>query len=224
MDPRLENPIWHALVTEQAGLAERAGAAARFPPAMTALGALAEPTAGAFAELAGLVAPGDVIGILLEEELELPPRLAFVDEAAVLQMVHDGSVPPVAEPLEVLSHADNTAMIELATLTKPGPFSTRTAELGTFLGIREAGAIVAMAGQRMRLPGLIEISAVCTHPSQAGRGLAARLVAAQLALVHGEGAGAFLHVRGDNARAIALYERLGFVGRRTYRYRVLRAR
>lgn len=53
-------------------------------------------------------------------------------------------------------------------------------------------------------------------------GDAARLLAAQLALVRGAGAGVFLHVKADNARAIALYERLGFRGRRRFRYLVLR--
>ena len=84
-------------------------------------------------------------------------------------------------------------------------------------GVRVDGRLVAMAGQRMRLPGLIEVSAVCTDPAHLGRGHAARPVTAQLARILGGGAGAFLPVRADNARAIALYQRLGFRVRREFR-------
>ena len=41
-------------------------------------------------------------------------------------------------------------MIELTALTKPGPFYARTHELGTFLGIRVDGQLVAMIGERMK--------------------------------------------------------------------------
>jgi len=45
---------------------------------------------------------------------------------------------------------DAPAMVELTKLTKPGPFTLRTHELGTFLGIRIDGQLVAMAGERMK--------------------------------------------------------------------------
>jgi ribosomal protein S18 acetylase RimI-like enzyme len=219
----LTNPIWHALTTEQTHFAVRDGDAARFQPEVTALAGLREPTDAALAALAGLLAPGDVLGILLDAPLALPPSLARVDAAPVLQMLHDGPAPTAGEPLEVLGAADVPAMIALADATRPGPFARRTGELGTFLGIRAGGALVAMAGQRMRLPGLVEVSAVCTDPAHLGRGHAARLITAQLAMIRGAGAGAFLHVRDDNARAIALYERLGFRATRRFHYLIVRA-
>jgi len=223
MQDALDNPIWHALTSEQARFAERAGDAARFPPAVTALAGLAAPGApGAIDALAGLLVAGEVTGLLIDGPLALPAELPAVDEAPVLQMVHDGPAPAMPDGLEELGPSDGAAMLALAEATRPGPFGTRTAELGVFLGIREGGRLVAMAGQRMRLPGLIEVSGVCTDPAHLGRGHAARLLSAQLALIRGAGLGVFLHVRADNARAIALYERAGFRGRRQFRYLIVR--
>ena len=68
-------------------------------------------------------------------------------------------------------------MIELTALTKPGPFGTRTHELGLYVGIRDQGRLVAMAGERLKVPGYTEISAVCTHPDHVGKGYAAALMA-----------------------------------------------
>lgn len=216
----LDNPIWHALTTEQAHLAERAGDAARFPPEVTALAGLADPRA--VTSLARLLAPGETTGLLTDMELALPPALAPVDEAPALQMVHDGPAPAMPPGLEELGPADAASMLALAQATRPGPFGMRTGELGAFLGIREGGRVVAMAGQRMRLPGLVEVSGVATDPAHLGRGHAGRLLAGQLALLRGAGHGVFLHVKADNARAIALYERHGFRARRLLRYLILR--
>lgn len=217
----LDNPIWHALATEQRGFAEVDGDAARFPPAVTALAGVRVADAGAFAALARLLAAGEVAGILLDAPADLD-GFAIVARAPCAQMVFDGAAPH-AEPFEVLGPDDAPAMLALAEVTKPGPFGLRTGELGTFLGVRDDhGALIAMAGQRMRLPGLVEISGVCTDPAHLGRGHAARLMSAQLARILAAGAGAFLHVKADNARAIALYERLGFRNRRLFDYVIVR--
>ena len=69
-------------------------------------------------------------------------------------------------------------MMELTALTKPGPFSARTHELGTFLGIRVDGNLVAMAGEQMKPAGYTEITAVCVHPSHRGRGYGQMLLSA----------------------------------------------
>ncbi len=105
-------------------------------------------------------------------------------------------------------------MLILAARTEPGPFWPRTRELGTYLGVRVDGALVAMAGERLRPPGWTEISAVCTAPEARGQGHAARLVGALAARVLARGERPFLHVAEKNTGAIALYERLGFKTRR----------
>ena len=113
-------------------------------------------------------------------------------------------------------------MVELATLTKPGPFGTRTHELGCYVGIRDGEKLVAMAGERLKVPGFTEVSAVCTHPDHLGKGYAARLMTEVIRRIRERGERPFLHVRSDNARAIALYERLGFGKRWEGHFAVLR--
>jgi predicted GNAT family acetyltransferase len=81
-----------------------------------------------------------------------------------------------------------------------------------------------MAGERLRLAAHTEVSGVCTDPMAAGQGLGSALVAEVARRIRGAGAVPILHVRADNMRAIALYERLGFVVRRGFAYVVVRRR
>ncbi len=116
-----------------------------------------------------------------------------------------------AVPLGV---ADVPEMLELVERTKPGPFLARTIELGDYLGIRREGVLVAMAGERLKMPGWTEVSAVCTDESVRGSGLASRLVLAVVAAIRTRGDHALLHVAATNSNAIRLYRTLGFVERR----------
>jgi predicted GNAT family acetyltransferase len=113
-------------------------------------------------------------------------------------------------------------MLALTKLTKPGPFGARTHEMGDYFGIRSAGILAAMAGERLRLPGYTEISAVCTHPDHLGCGYASGLMEMFMERICSRGELPFLHVRSENARAIQVYERLGFRKRTSLHYVVLR--
>jgi predicted GNAT family acetyltransferase len=121
-----------------------------------------------------------------------------------------------------LGTQDSPEMLELTTLTKPGPFGPRTHELGTYLGIRQNHRLVAMAGERMKVPGFTEVSAVCTHPDHIGKGYAAVLMSEVMCRIVDRGETPFLHVRQDTTRAIALYERLGLRKRKLLHFAVLR--
>jgi predicted GNAT family acetyltransferase len=110
-------------------------------------------------------------------------------------------------PLDLRDAAD---MLALADAAKPGPFSSRTPELGHYAGVRDAsGRLLAMAGERLRLSGYVELSGICVHPDARGQGYGAALTLhlARAALARGESP--FLHVFPDNPAA-ALYARLGF--------------
>ena len=116
--------------------------------------------------------------------------------------------------LEDLDISQVDEMLALVELTKPGPFFRRTPELGSYLGIREKGQLVAMAGERLRPLGHTEISAVCTHPEYRGRGYASSLVSTLIQKITKRGEIPFLHVRTENVGAIRVYEKLGFKTRR----------
>jgi ribosomal protein S18 acetylase RimI-like enzyme len=128
----------------------------------------------------------------------------------------------VAPEILELGAANAPEMMELTKLTKPGPFHQRTYELGRYVGIRCDGKLVAMAGERLKVPGYTEVSAVCTHPEHTGRGYARILMTEVMRTILGRGETPFLHVRESNVRAIELYKHLGFSQRVRLHMTVLR--
>ena len=84
---------------------------------------------------------------------------------------------------------------------------------GDFVGVKLDGRLVAMAGERMKLEGLTEISGVCTHPDHRGHGYAGALMRVIAGRILARGERPFLHVYATNTGAIALYEALGFTRR-----------
>lgn len=211
----LDNPVWAALAGPHRSFAERgpAGLAARYRADATPFAALADPEdPRAWADLASLAGPGE--GVWVTGLMTPPAGWRTVVSVPGVQL--DGrAVRAEAAPEAVpLGLADVPEMLELVGLTKPGPFLDRTVELGTYLGVRDGGRLVAMAGERMRPAGWSEISAVCTHPGHRGRGLAGRLVRAVAAAVRERGDSPFLHVAEENTRALRLYGSMGFAPRR----------
>jgi ribosomal protein S18 acetylase RimI-like enzyme len=223
----LDNPIWNALSTRQAHFAETFGSLLRFPPEVTPLAGFADADEKAFESLCGMLASGGGVGVFLPARIEAPTGLEIMLEGPLLQMILENSahLPASANPDDFieLAPADVPEMVVLATLTKPGPFATRTREMGTYLGIRKNGKLVAMAGERLKLPGFTEISAVCTHPDHLGHGYAGFLMTILAERIRARGEVPFLDVRPENTRAVQLYERLGFKSRHLYHYAVFRA-
>lgn len=223
----LTNVIWHALTTRHAGFAESFGEARRFSLDVNSLAAFLEPTEKGYHSLAGLLGAGGTTGIFLETPYQARPGWSFLAGAPLLQMIHENGNPGPSrsgsEPeLIELGRADVPEMMALATLTKPGPFAERTRELGTYLGIRQDGKLVAMAGERLKVPGHTEISAVCTHPDHTAKGHARLLMTEIMQRIRNRGEVPFLHVRQDNVRAIELYKKLGFRQRIVAHYAVIR--
>lgn len=209
----LDRPVWAALTTRQGVLAIGDARAWRYRPEINLFAAAADRSETALAALAGLVRGR--IGTVEADPLPSLPGLQLERSAIVDQMIASGSPGSEAgfSPL-ALHQADGPEMLALATLTEPGPFFEETWRMGRFIGVREDGRLIAMAGERMRAPGFTEVSGVCTHPEFQGRGLARKLMRAVIDRIVREGDAAFLHVYPHNAGAIGLYETLGFRRRR----------
>jgi len=207
----LDHCIWNALSSCHVSFAEGDEFAKRYPPAVTALAAVRDFSPESLGSLARLIAPGEMAIFFLDA---LPPLLSewrVLREVPLAQMVWNGSSSVKdGKGIEQLTIADVDEMLVLTELTKPGPFGKRTPELGTYLGIRDRGRLVAMAGERLRLSGFTEVSAVCTHPEFQGRGFARTLISAVVQRILRRGETPFLHVARENVRAIRVYEDLGF--------------
>jgi ribosomal protein S18 acetylase RimI-like enzyme len=209
----LDNPIWSALTTHQAGVALVEGMARRFPPEMAVFGALALPLPPAWDSLARL-APAPV-GLYTAAPLQLPPRWKVTRHIELLQMAQEdggAAAMSVAAPEIIeLKESDLPEMSVLYAATRPGrSICRRIQKLGIFLGIRSEGKLVAMGGLRLHLPGYREITTVATMPGFEGRGYATALVAALARVIRERKERPYLTVGTGNARAIEIYKRLGF--------------
>jgi len=211
MSHPLDNPIWTALTTRQQGISAGGALARRFAEDVSPLAAAVDLSPGARAALADLVPDNDEISVVAVDPPAPGPSIALAMSAPLLQMTARTFTAGGAAPaLEPLGDDDAAEMLALATLTRPGPFRAKTHTLGRFLGIRESGRLVAMAGERLNVDGFHEISAVCTHPDHRGRGYGAALMRAVGARILEEGDTCFLHTYASNETAIALYKSLGF--------------
>lgn len=227
-DALLDNPIWHALRTEHAAIALGDDRARRYPSHIGPLSGIPGPQEENYAALAAL-APEDIAVLFALEPIHVPASWQVLRALELIQMVRPGpagapsSCPLLSTPhsLRPLTATDAPEMVALAELTKPGPFRLGTLELGGFIGIFGHGRLVSMAGRRLHLPGLVEVSGVCTHPDARGRGFARLLMELVIADIEREGQTAFLHSLPDNP-AIRLYEQLGFGLRQSFHWAILK--
>lgn len=221
----LDNVIWKALTTVQAHLGVADNRAGKFLAEVSILGAMAEPTDVGSESLASIVTSGERVGLFLDQDPQPRAPWKVMRSAPLLEMVYQGaSFADDGTSQHVflrLGEADVPEMMALTELTKPGPFSRRTYEMGEYWGIRQNGKLIAMAGERLRLPGFTEVSAVCTHPDHLGRGYATALITMLVQRIRSRAEQPFLHVRPENQRAVGLYERLGFRERAFSRYVIL---
>jgi predicted GNAT family acetyltransferase len=219
----LDRPVWSALSTLQAPLAQGNALARRYRPDINLFAATSDDGDEAIRALIALLGPNDRIYLIQKDEIRTLPGLVLEHAALGVQMVLER--PPAcaasAEGVVVFGEPDVPEMIALAHLTNPGPFLPRTNTMGRFIGVRRKGRLVAMAGERMRLPGFVEVSGVCTHPDFRGEGLASRLSALVAGHIAERGDTPFLHAWKANTAAISLYGSLGFTMRAEVQVAVL---
>jgi len=218
----LDRPVWNTLTGGWAHLAQGDPRALRVEPDHGPFAASADFTAGNIDALRALPRAEDELWLVETTPLPTLPGLDILREADVTQMVAEAITP--GEPdfdAVVLDERDAAAMLALATLTRPGPFLAKTHRLGRFIGVKQGGRLIAMAGERMRMPGFAEVSGVCTHPDHRGRGYAAGLMRLVARRMLDQGETPFLHAYATNEGAIGLYETLGFRVRRSVRLTVV---
>ena len=218
----LDNPVRASLLGPHASFAVRVGSVLRYPPDVAPFVAVPDvPDAATWDDLSALLGPGALASISGDGVVP-PPGWEVVTDGEGVQLVDDGvDAEPDPDAL-VLGPADVPEILGLVGRTRPGPFLARTVELGTYLGLRVDGELVAMAGERLHPPGWAEISAVCTDQRFRGHGLASRLVRAVAAGIRLRGEMPLLHAAATNVTAISLYETLGFRLRRRTRFTALR--
>jgi ribosomal protein S18 acetylase RimI-like enzyme len=180
------------------------------------MAALENHSSEAVAALTAIVAPGERVWIFEEPPRLDPQQWHEITRIPGFQMACDRLLSEAGRsngPASVMLDpvADAEKIVALKEIAFPGFFGPRTPEMGRYRGIHVNGELVAMAGERLALPGYREVSAICTHPAHLGHGYAQRLTREATAAILGDGDIPFLHVAGGNGAAIHIYEQLGFV-------------
>ena len=212
MEHVLDNPIWHALSTRLEHLNKGSKRVKYFDEAVSPFVTMDFWDEDDLKEMEDILPADRSFYVLIPRVVNVPASFDQLYTTPIYQMVCEGFQPqwlPEQQVLE-MGEGDVQEMIELTALTRPGPFSSQTMAFGRYIGIREGERLAAMAGERMKVPGYTEVSAVCTHPDFLGRGYASHLMSILCTEIVERGETPFLHVRADNPRAIRAYERLGF--------------
>lgn len=211
MPSYFDNIFWHSLAGPQSHLAAGTGTARRFQKGLSPIIGFAEREAPDFAALRPFCDEGERL-YCAGWNGPAPEGWRIELEAVMVRMVWDVAMPaadPAPDALP-LGPEHLAQLLDLTALTNPGPFGPRTIEFGDYFGYVEDGRVIAMAGERTCVPGLREISGVCTHPDYQGRGLGRKLVEKLVRRMLLRDERPYLHVLQANTAARQMYRRLGF--------------
>jgi GNAT superfamily N-acetyltransferase len=211
----LDAPAWWALTGVQQQFAIGTSHAKRYQRGLLPFAACEPGHSAGISSLSEWLQPGEIF-YLIGELPTLPAAFTLLKELPCVQMVLASKVdlPPADLSITPLNETHSEQLFHLINKVQPGYYEKDTWRLGNYYGIWQNDQLVACAGERMRLEGLTEISAICTHPAYTGRKYAQYLIAHLCNTNLQAGNIPFLHVLQTNERAIGLYEYLGFKQRR----------
>ncbi|WP_419699263.1 GNAT family N-acetyltransferase [Mucilaginibacter sp. NFX135] len=223
MEQPLDNPIWNALISGNSNLARGNNQVKYFAENVAPFVGFEDYSAANFNILHKQVTDQRVFAVVSAEEIIIPDQWKVLNNMKILQMVFDGSLPsePLNYELVTLEDQHIPAMLALTKITNPGPFTERTIDFGNYKGIFNNGELIAMAGYRTQPSPYVEISAVCTHPNHFGKGCAGTLINYHIRQIIAASGIPYLHSRTDNAIAIKLYQKLGFVARKEMTFNII---
>jgi GNAT superfamily N-acetyltransferase len=222
----LDNPVWEALVSEDKRFNRGTHALAFFPEDVSPFVGMKHWDDHDLAILEKELPSDRSFYVMIADQVRIPDCFQVVFTTTLYQMVCTRFQPIFDSSLSIrqLGDADVPAMLELTSLTKPGPFLQHTIDFGNYVGIHSDGELLAMAGERLHVNGYTEVSAVCSHPDHLGKGYASQLMSHACDTIIQRGNIPFLHVKQDNTRAIAKYEHLGFSIRSAFYFAVIKRR
>lgn len=213
---KLDNPAWWALTGVQQSFAIGTKHVKRYQRGTLPFAAYDLETKESITVLDEFLEAGEVF-FLIGELPPLPAHWTLLKELPCAQMINQAAVTPPEGEISIahLTEVYSNEMYNLIQKVQPGYYEHNTHRLGSYYGIWQQDKLVAIAGERMRLEELTEISAICTDPEYTGRKYAQHLIAHLCNTNLTQGNISFLHVLETNQRAIGLYEYIGFTKRRT---------
>lgn len=166
--PQLDNPVWHALNETHAAFSRGNEELKTYTSDVAPFVGFKDQSA--FADLDDNYIAGLDSFFIVGAKPQLPGHIWTELELKCLQML---CFKPVAteikEEIIPLTEQHNQELVDLVNLVQPGLFRTRTRLMGDYFGIFKNTKLVAITGERIKMKGFTEVSAVITHPDYTGR-------------------------------------------------------
>ncbi len=211
---KLDNPAWHALTETHSHFAMGTRDFKRYDPEIVLFAGFDIQNEKAFQQIDGVVGINESV-FLFDTFPFLPANYTIDAFVECLQMICPSPLlVEIREEIILLNLTHTDEMFALVSAVFPGYYLPHTNRMGNYYGIFKENKLVAMAGERLCMNGLTEVSAVVTHPAFAGRKYAQQLMTHIHQKHLEEGVVSFLHTGSANERAIKIYELLGYQRRR----------